>query len=225
MELEKSPEGKRYEAMFAVVEEMFAGELEGMKLLEGEMRARMAAVMGDPENQTRRAGATPLTFMSNMYENLISLRQARLAAVKDIAQMKKMGVDVQMKADKGEGDEEAFMKTARALMEILAEDGRSGKMRIMLPVPDDAMLAELDLAAEAAAASEGAPDPREANAASAERMVVDRSTGGILRVNADYQIIEEVDEPERFQVIRNKKEMVVSAIDNVTGEKLEVVET
>jgi len=220
---------KQYELMFQRAEGMFESELEGMKQLELEMRGEMQKVLGATESHNRRSGASPYTFMSNMYENLISLRSTRLSAVKDIATVKKMAADLQLKSDKGEGEEDAFRKIATQLMEMITvtenrQEGLPSPSASAPLIPNLDQLEILDAAAEEAAVASGAPDPSEAEEA-AVKFVVEKGSGEILAINPEYRVLTDITpEPDRFHVIRNKKGAVVSAMDNITGEKLEVVE-
>jgi hypothetical protein len=211
--------------MFAQVEGMFHNELNGMKSLEDEIRAVMTEVFGDPETRKRRSGGTPLTFMSGMFENLISLRNARLSAVKDIAGIKKIAADLQLKTEKGEGDEEVFSKVASKLMEMMTiGEERQNSVPKMPRLPNKATLELLDAAAEEAAISTGAPDPKEAEQAAVEKYVVDKGTGDIYLIDKDYKVIATITEVDNFEITRNKKGIIVFAINLATGEKLEVVE-
>ena len=215
-------EEQRYSAIFVEIEELFKKELTNMGKLETNIMKRIEDASGTEDSKSRRGHASPLTFISNMFENAISIKSARLSAIKDIAGVRKIRADLDMKQDRGEGDEDVFQKVAQKLMGMITEGTYDIPGDDVFP-PDVDMDA-LDEAAEAAAAAAGVEDALVADEETGQRFVVDGTTGEVYLVNSDMQILENRESPDRFTIIKSKSGKVRGAMDTTTGEKLELVE-
>jgi hypothetical protein len=206
------------------------GEIDG---LYDDIRDQIKNVMAGASRN--RGNASPLTFVSNMFENALSAKSSKISLLKELVHVKKYIADLDLKEEKGGEDEERFKALAREFYKMVSDESEGSDFAEELDaetsIGDDdldsvALLAyeketgkSFSLESEEEEEEEGEEEP---TAPPGLRPVVDQD-GVVWLMDDDYNLVEEATDQDSYGV--EVTEDGVTATDPETGEQIEYVET
>jgi len=208
-----------FEERFSDVEKLLFLELEDIKKIEDEIKAKINGVSNNSDN--RRSGSSPFTYISELYKSLVSMKSGKLTAIKDIANIRKMAAELDIKIDRNDNDEDAFQKVAQKLLDTInAKPIKLNNSKLDNSDNEEKML---EILSEEAFLEEGLIDENEDNENT--KLVIDEDTGEIFLIDENYEIVKSnlEEELDRFEIKRSRHGKVISAIDKFSGDILEIV--
>jgi hypothetical protein len=212
-------------------------ELEDVESIYKNMQTLLDSISKNAQ-RGGRGGGSPLTFISKMYENMITIKNTKLSLIKEIVHVKKSIADLSIKDKNALKDKEnSFREIAKEMLRHINSSGMDlsdGVNDIVVEVEESIdSLGELDSIAEKAFESETGISYNElANQRKSDKNDPDAeyfaSYDGDVFVVTAYSEEGEIEDYEAvfntsdFKVILNKEDEVESVINLMTGDEIEM---
>ena len=219
--------------------EMFSGDIlaidEEIGALDGlfDEITGMIAEMRRTARSDRRG--TPLSFISNMFENATSVRSSRISLLKERVHIRKVIADLALKEEAGaEEGAESFRGIARELMELARRETDARACAPAAEEEEETTAGEADvreIARRAYAEETGREFEVEPEEAEIAYGIDQDGRTWLMEVSEGedgepaYSIAEEVEDPSEFVIRRDRNGDFVSGRHKATGLELIVIDT
>ena len=214
----------KYVDHFTAEMELIIAELEKLQRdaydISSEITEKKAAAK---KNRARHnSGPSPLTYMYNMYANLNNVRGNRISLMTLLVNIKRLIADLSIKDVKVEQDVSKFAGLAAELYARISQDRDPSTE----PATDKAAVLVADAIEGLDEAGETAYQDLTEDVVEMEGQYVCTDEGVILRVDDDYELLEEVSGADMndFRIALNRDKSVRKATWISGDQELEIVE-